>query len=97
MQLFGNLLTHYHYERSQFRLQWIEQKYEVQVITPDGRADLHVEADLSTHTVTLPAGSPFANLKEAHNFRGAPDTSDDSGEPIRRVTENQIAVVDTNA
>jgi Uncharacterized conserved protein (COG2071) len=70
MQLFGNLLTHYHYERSQFRVQSTDQRYEVQVTTPDGRADLHVEADLSTQTVALPVGSPFADLKEARKFAG---------------------------
>ena len=70
MQLFGNLLTHYHYERSQFRVQSTEQKYEVQVTTPHGMADLHVEADLSTETAVLPAGSPFADLKEARKFAG---------------------------
>lgn len=70
MQLFGNLFTHYHYERSKFRVQSTEQKYEVQVTTPGGLADLHVEADLSTQTVALPAGSPFADLKEARKFAG---------------------------
>jgi len=70
MQMFGNLLTHYHYERSQFRVRSTEQRYEVEVTTSDGRADLHVEADLSTQTVALPAGSPFADLKEARKFAG---------------------------
>lgn len=70
MQLFGNFLTHYHYERSQFRVEMTEQKYEVQVTTPDGRANLHVEADLSTPTPALPAGSPFADFKEARKFAG---------------------------
>jgi len=70
MQLFGNLLTHYHYERSQFRVQSTEQRYEVQVTTSDGLADLHVEADLSTQTVALPSGSPFADLNEARRFAG---------------------------
>jgi hypothetical protein len=70
MQMFGNLLTHYHYERSQFRVQSTEQKFEVQVTTPDGRADLHVEADLSAQSVALPVGSPFADFKEARKFAG---------------------------
>ena len=70
MQLVGNLLTHYHYERSQFRMQSTERKHEVQVTTPDGRADLHIEADLSTPSAALPAGSPFADLKEARKFAG---------------------------
>ena len=70
MQVFGNLLTHYHYERSRFRVQRTERKYEVQVDTADGKADLHVEADLSNETVVLPSGSPFADLKEARKFAG---------------------------
>ena len=70
MQMLGSLLTHYHYERSRFRVHSTEQRYELEVTTPDGRADLHVEADLSTQTVTLPAGSPFADLKEARKFAG---------------------------
>lgn len=70
MQLFGNLLTHYHYERSQFQVQSTEQTYAVQVTTPDGRANLHVEADLASPTVAPPAGSPFADLREARKFAG---------------------------
>ncbi len=70
MQLLGNLLTHYHYERSQFRVQSSERKYEVQVTTSDGLADLHIEADLSTQSVALPGGSPFSDLKEARKFAG---------------------------
>jgi hypothetical protein len=70
MQLFGNLLTHYHYERSQVRVHATPQKYEVQVTTHDGRADLHVEADISTQSTAPPAGSPFANLTEARKFAG---------------------------
>ena len=88
MQLFGNLLTHYHYERSQFRVQSTEQKYEVQVATPDGRADLHVEADLSSQAVALPSGSPFADLKEARKFAGPlPFTFD-----YERQTDSMIRV-----
>jgi hypothetical protein len=70
MQLLGNLLTHYRYERSRFRVQRTEQKYEVQVTTPDGRADLHVEADISTQMASLPEGSPFGDFKEARRFAG---------------------------
>jgi len=91
MQLFGNLLTHYRYERSrcevrrpdrrdlvQDRRDLVQdrrdpikdQRYEVRVTTPNGRADLHVEADLSDRTVALPAGSPFADFSEARRFAG---------------------------
>jgi hypothetical protein len=70
MQLFGNLLTHYHYERSRCRVQRTGQKYEVEVTTPDGRADLHVEADIATQPVALPDGSPFDGFREARRFAG---------------------------
>ena len=70
MQLFGNLLTHYRYERSEFRVHSTAQEYEIQVTRPSGNADLHVVADLSAATAALPAGSPFADLKEARKFAG---------------------------
>jgi hypothetical protein len=70
MQLFGNLLTHYHYEHSRFRMQRTEHKYEIQVTTPNGLADLHVEADISTQPVALPQGSPFGDFKDARRFAG---------------------------
>ena len=70
MQLFGNLLTHYHYERSRCHVQRTEQSYTVEVRTPGGRADLSVEADVSQQSVSLPAGSPFSDFREARKFAG---------------------------
>jgi hypothetical protein len=70
MQLFGNLLTHYRYEHSRCRVQWTEQKYEVEITTHNGRADLHVEADMSSAAVTLPEASPFSDFREARKFAG---------------------------
>ena len=70
MQFFGNLLTHYRYEHSHCRVQRTEQNYAVEVSTPDGGADLFVEADLSAPPVSLPAGSPFADFREARKFAG---------------------------
>jgi hypothetical protein len=70
MQLFGNLLTHYRYERSVCRVERTERKYEIQVTTPDGGADLHVEADLASEPAALPEGSPFDNFREARRFAG---------------------------
>ena len=70
MQLFGNLLTHYHYERSIFRTRRTEQKYDIEVKTPNGRADLHVEVDLSAAPATPPPGSPFRDLRDARKFAG---------------------------
>jgi Uncharacterized conserved protein (COG2071) len=70
MQFLGNLLTHYHYEHSTFRVQSTGQRYEARVSTPDGRADLHVVANLSEEASLPPAGSPFSNLQEARKFAG---------------------------
>jgi hypothetical protein len=70
MQFFGNLLTHYHYQRSRWLVQRTKQKYEIQVTAADGRADLHIEADLSKEPTALPAGSPFRDFREARKFAG---------------------------
>jgi hypothetical protein len=70
MQWAGNLLTHYHYERSSFRVHRTEQTYEVRITTPSGRANLHVEADISTSPTAPPAGSPFSDFTEARKFAG---------------------------
>ena len=70
MQVFGNLLTHYRYERSRWLTRRTDGKYEVQVRTRDGRADLDVEADLSSEPQTPPAGSPFRDFQEARKFAG---------------------------
>ena len=70
MQVFGNLLTHYGYELSRCRAMQGEGRYEVQISTPRGDADLHVEADLASQPETPPPGSPFADLREARKFAG---------------------------
>jgi hypothetical protein len=70
MQLFGNLLTHYHYEYSRCRVQRTEQKYEIEITTRNGRADLHIEVDLSNEAASLPHGSPFVGFREARRFAG---------------------------
>ncbi len=70
MEVFGNLLTHYGYERSICRVSRSSKTYGVEVRTPKGKADLHVEADLSAETLSPPPGSPFADLREARKFAG---------------------------
>ncbi len=70
MQVFGNLLTHYSYDRSRCNIQRTNGTYGVEVCTPKGDADLHVEADISHDCVSLPPGSPFANFREARKFAG---------------------------
>ena len=49
MQLFGNLLTHYHYEHSRFHLQRTAQKYEIRVnrICDLRRSDRHTEQEIA--------------------------------------------------
>ncbi len=70
MQLFGNVLTHYGYEHSQCKVRRDPGSYSIKVSTPNGSADLEVEANTSTDAESLPAGSPFPNFTEARKFAG---------------------------
>ena len=70
MQVFGNVLTHYGYEHSQCKVRRSAGSYAIQVSTPDGSADLDVEADTSGDAESLPPGSPFPNFTEARKFAG---------------------------
>ncbi len=70
MRVFGNLLTHYGYEHSRCEVHRSGVTYTVEVNSPKGTADLHVEADLSTDAIAPPPGSPFQNLREARKFAG---------------------------
>ena len=70
MKLFGNLLTHYGYERSQCTVSRSEASYAVEVRSSSGNADLSVQADVSAEAVSPPSGSPFPNLREARKFAG---------------------------
>ncbi len=69
LRVFGNLLTHYAYELSSWEFRRTGSCFDVQVSTPDHRADLHVEADLLAPG-GLPDGSPFTDLREAREFAG---------------------------
>lgn len=70
MEVFGNLLTHYGYERSRCEVARSETTYAVKVSSPAGTADLNVEADLSEEAASPPPGSPFPDLREARKFAG---------------------------
>lgn len=70
MEVFGNLLTHYGYERSRCEVTRSETTYAVKVSSPAATADLHVEADISEEAVSPPRGSPFPDLREARKFAG---------------------------
>lgn len=70
MRVFGNLLTHYHYEHARVAVKRSDRHYKVQIRSSDGEADVQVEADLSIGAQSLPSGSPFATLLEARRFAG---------------------------
>ena len=70
MALFGNLLTHYHYQKADVSVSRMDHILEVAIQTPDGQADLHVIADLSSKPAALPANSPFETLRDARRFAG---------------------------
>jgi hypothetical protein len=64
----GNLLTHYQYHHCTSRVEAAGAALGIRVTTRDGGGDLRLTADLST--AGLPAGSPFASLREARRFAG---------------------------
>ena len=70
MAWFGNLFTHYRYRLAAVRFEETRTGLDVAVRTPGGEADLDVSADLSGGYSELPAGSPFADWKEARRFAG---------------------------
>lgn len=70
MKLFGNLLTHYGYERSRCEVSRSETTFAVKVHTPRAKADLELEADVSAEASSPPPGSPFQDLCEARKFAG---------------------------
>ena len=70
MVVAGNLLTHYNYRYCDARIATTsaDGRLEAFVCTPDGYGDIDIVANLSE--ATLPAGSPFATLREARRFAG---------------------------
>ena len=70
MQVMGNLLTHYNYQKALVTVREGLERLEIGVRTPNSAADLQVVADLSIHPAPLPAGSPFQSLLEARRFAG---------------------------
>jgi hypothetical protein len=69
MVVAGNLLTHYNYVKCHAATSEGGGLLEIRIET-GGEADLHVIADLAGKPAALPAGSPFADLKEARRFAG---------------------------
>jgi hypothetical protein len=66
----GNLFTHYRYRRAKVEVTGDADRLEVRIRTPGREADLHVVADVSARTATLPAGSPFRSMDDARSFAG---------------------------
>jgi len=66
----GNLLTHYGYELSDFRILRTDNTYFVEIRSSRGDADLRVEADLLNEPAAPPPGSPFPDHREARKFAG---------------------------
>jgi Uncharacterized conserved protein (COG2071) len=70
MASLGNLFTHYHYRLATVDLRTDARRFEVRIATPDGEADLHVEADLASRPAPLPEGTPFRSAEDARAFAG---------------------------
>ncbi|MGW2640892.1 DUF2071 domain-containing protein [Streptomyces sp. NPDC001348] len=70
MVLGGNLLTRYNYRLARISARVEDGSLEFRVDSADGRADLHVHADLGSAPAPLPAGSPFADARAARRFAG---------------------------
>lgn len=67
---FGNLLTHYRYRLCRASCLRSESALDIDVLTPDGEADLSVRAVLSPEPSAPPEGSPFPDLEVALRFAG---------------------------
>jgi len=64
----GNLLTHYNYHRCDAAIEESADCVHVAVTAADAISNLDITADLTN--ATLPAGSPFASVREARRFAG---------------------------
>ncbi|GAA1189990.1 hypothetical protein F4556_000076 [Kitasatospora gansuensis] len=70
MALGGNVFSRYHYRLARIGSRVVGDTLEFKVVSRDGRADLHVRADLAGTPAALPAGSPFATARDARRFAG---------------------------
>ncbi|WP_395298079.1 DUF2071 domain-containing protein [Kitasatospora hibisci] len=66
----GNLFSRYHYRLARIGSRVVGRTLEFKVVSVDGRADLHVRADLADGPAPLPPGSPFADARAARRFAG---------------------------
>src|SRR5579863_8172471 len=81
----GNQLTHYHYRLARVSIHETPGQLEIKTTTPAGEADLYVRADLTDAPVTLPEGSPFADLHAARLFAGPLPYTFDYEEPTHSI------------
>lgn len=78
----GNVFTRYDYHHARVGVRHRDSTLEFKVLSDDGKADLHVRADIGRardahdtaapdrEPAPLPPGSPFADLKAARRFAG---------------------------
>lgn len=70
LAFFGNRLTHYRYRPCKARIEDDAGTLRVAIDTPGAEADLRVTARVDEPARSLPAGSPFADLKTARRYAG---------------------------
>jgi hypothetical protein len=70
MAFFGNRLTHYNYTTAKVNWSRTDEQLDIQIRTPNARADLNVSADLKSIPAPLPDSSPFPDLKTARRHAG---------------------------
>ncbi len=66
----GNLMTRYRWHAARVVSHHEGDRWQLDVKTPDGAADVHVVANLEGEASTLPPGSPFRSLEDARRFAG---------------------------
>jgi hypothetical protein len=66
----GNLLTRYNYRLCRAAVEAGPGLLKIRVRTPDADADVDLDAFVDTAGAGIPAGSPFANAREARRFAG---------------------------
>lgn len=67
MEFFGNIFTHYNYTTTD--IEQVKQNNTTEIISKRSGFKILVE-QASDENISLPAGSPFANWKEARRFAG---------------------------
>jgi uncharacterized protein YqjF (DUF2071 family) len=66
MSFWGNMFTHYNYSTTDIQLSNNGEK----VIVSSVKSELDIEVAINNDSITIPAGSPFKDWKEARRFAG---------------------------